>query len=109
MPTTYETARLKMNAAVDRHLGDTIRLKRAGESGYRDVIGFVLEVDPPFGSDELDPLPQRRRIKIAKAVLDRPQETDRFQHKALGEGTFMPGVDVDTAHGDYWIFDVQEV
>lgn len=109
MPTIWETAMAKANPIVDRVLGDTLQIRRAGEPAYRDVQGFVLEIDPPFASDEVDPLLKRQRIKISKAILDEPRETDRFRHKAFNGATVTPGVNIDTQGGDYWVFDLQEV
>jgi hypothetical protein len=105
----WDSASALMDAAVDT-LGDTILYKRAGESEFTAIKGFVIENVAGETVDEIDEIVSSiPRVKIHKSIVASPSKFDRLQHPKIGPGTYRPlGKDPQT-QGRYWVFDVQKV
>jgi hypothetical protein len=113
----WDAASARMDAVVDEKVGDRLRYRRGGvwlgdpqvAEGDRTIAGFVFDENTPTNVDEIDEvLGNRKRVKVAKALVALPDKTDRIQHPRLGPGLFRPAGTVPEAQGRYWLFDVQE-
>jgi hypothetical protein len=112
----WDTASRMLDKPVDNILGDRMRywhdgvwLGDASVSPDRRVTpGFVVFAVGPQNIDEIDEtLGNRKRVKIARDLVDMPNRNDRIQHPKLGPGWFCPSGAQPETEGRYWIFDVQ--
>jgi hypothetical protein len=113
MPVDFESAwdraAARMDAAYHAHLADRINYSIAG-AAFAMIPGTVIdETEPLTGVDEFDEtLGERKRVKVAKALVPVVSMQDRIQHPRLGPGTFRPVGKHVATQGRDWIFDVQE-
>lgn len=99
----------EMDAVVDANLADQIRYSIRG-APFRTLAGYVEFDNPSLSIDEIDELATRPRLKIAKALIDKPVQMDRIQCTArLGSATYRPVGKAPREQGRYWIIDIQKV
>jgi len=111
---SYEDVAPIMDARVRDLLGVSI-LYAAQSGAYVTVKGWIIDTDPADETSAmaLDEIPQRKRLKIDAAELERavgrpkPSTHDRIQHPRLGEGVWRPSSKKPRQSGRSWIFDVQ--
>jgi hypothetical protein len=113
----WDRASGRMDAIVDGKLADRLRYQSGGlwlgdpavADADRTIPGFVIDANDTVNIDEIDEaLGNRKRLKVAKAILPLPAKTDKIQHPRLGAGWFRPGGALPQTEGRYWVFDVQE-
>lgn len=106
----YAAAAGRMDAAWDDRLGDTIFYSVGGAEEV-EIKGLVLDPDAQddFASGSLDELPQRKRVKVSRAVVPSPSRADRLRADLLGPGRWQPTSKKPRVAGRYFIFDVQKV
>lgn len=107
---SYAALAARMDAEVDTRLGDSISYSING-APYASIQGFITDADPgqDLAATGLDPLPKRKRVKVARTVIERPSTADRLQADLLGPGVFRPRTSKPRVDGRYWIFDVERV
>lgn len=112
----WDRASKVLDTTVDSVLGDRVRYRHNGvwlgtaPAGYADPVveAFIVYAVAPLNIDEIDEtLGNRKRVKIAKDLVDEPIQSDRIQHPKLGEGWFRPAGNAPDTEGRYWVFDVQ--
>lgn len=109
MSSAWDQAAALLDAKVDEYLGDDIDYAANGVT-FAPIKGFVLLNMASLGLESIDEIVgSRNRVKIAKAVLPRPERTHRLRHPRLGSGTFRPAGTVPEEQGRYWLFDVEKV
>lgn len=113
----WDRASALLDTNVDAILSDRVRYRHRGQwlgaapQGEVDAVcaAFIVYANAPLNIGELDEtLGSRVRVKIAKALVDEPIQTDRIQHPKLGDGWFRPAGSTPETEGRYWIFDVQK-
>ena len=106
----YAAFAARMDAEVDTRLGDPISYSIAG-GPFVMIQGFVTDADPgeDYSASSIDPLPRRKRVKIARAVVAKPDKVDRLTADLLGPGVFRPRNGKPRIDGRYFIFDVERV
>jgi hypothetical protein len=105
----YAAHAARMDAGVDSRLGDSISYDSG--AGFRSIKGFVIDVEPDtdMAIAGIDPLPQRKRIKIAIDVVPEVRQAHRIQSPLLGAGTFRPRAGRPRVEGRYNLFEVERV
>jgi hypothetical protein len=104
----YAALAARMDAEVDTRLGDSISYSQRG-APFRPIKGFVTDADPgqDLSAAGIDPLPRRKRVKVAIASVAEISTQDRLQADLLGPGIFRPRVSKPRVDGRYWLFDVE--
>ena len=98
----------EMDEIVDEVLGDDVLYAKAG-GPFRKIGAFVLWVNDT-GDGDFDELLERPRLKVAKALVDRPARADRIRCGAkLGTTTYQPAGTAPQDQGRYWLVDLQKV
>lgn len=98
-----------LDQIVDAEIGDTISYSINGAAPV-PMDGFIIFEDDGFGVAGIDELKQRTRLKISKALVPNPRQTDRFTCVArLGAGTWRPSNNAAATQGRYWLVDIQRV
>lgn len=106
----WDSAVATLIGAADTFVGNTILYKRAGETEFSAIKGYVLQETVGETVDEIDEIvASLPRVKIAKSKLPIVATSDRLQHPKIGPGIYRPLGAIPDRQGDYWTFDVQKV